>query len=63
MVKLAAALVLAGTFLTSSGCCWPLEEGRGGRHRHDDTSRWSRGDGDRDEGGWRGHDRGDGDRR
>ena len=34
MVKLAAIVVLAGTFLFSSGCCWPMWEGR--HHRYGD---------------------------
>jgi hypothetical protein len=34
MVKLAAVVVLAGTFLFSSGCCWPTWEGR--HHRYGD---------------------------
>jgi hypothetical protein len=32
MLKLLAALLLGGLFLTSSGCCWPIHDGyhRGG---------------------------------
>jgi hypothetical protein len=33
MLKIAAALLVGGLFLTSAGCCWPMHEGwhhRGG---------------------------------
>jgi hypothetical protein len=39
MLKLAAVVVLAGTFL--SGCCWPLEEGRHRRYGYGESSQWS----------------------
>lgn len=42
MVKLAAIVVLAGTFLFSSGCCWPMWEGR--YHRDYDAAPVYRGD-------------------
>ncbi len=61
MVKLAAIAVLAGTFLFSSGCCWPMWEGRHYRYddrygdasptprgeRHDDWARRGRSEEDR----------------
>jgi hypothetical protein len=55
MLKTAALIMLAGTFVGSTGCCWPLEEGREGRHhrhgygygdgaRNDAPSGWPRGE-------------------
>jgi len=42
MLKLAMVFVLAGTFLFSSGCCWPMWEGR--HHRYGEASPVPRGE-------------------
>jgi hypothetical protein len=42
MLRLATVVVLAGTFLFSSGCCWPMWEGH--HHRYGGASPVLRGD-------------------
>ena len=56
MLKLAAAIALAGLFLSSSGCLWPVRDGRRGGYGEQSRHDHERDDGRRGGDGDRGHD-------